>query len=82
MTTVNYDPSRTPEEIYNKAIARVTLLDTLLVSTAFTDIEKRYPVNNHVQHLQILHDLDIWTSQDLDPIVDAIQRGNTFLGGL
>jgi hypothetical protein len=59
---------------YSAALDSVTLINALMDLSSRTE-EETATVARNVEHLQIMVAKTYWTSEDLDPLNDAVTRG-------
>ena len=59
---------------YSAALDSVTLINALMDLSSRTE-EETATVSRNVEHLQIMVAKTYWTSEDLDPLNDAVTRG-------
>lgn len=59
---------------YSAALDSVTLINTLMDLSSRTE-EETATVARNVEHLQLMVAKTYWTSEDLDPLNDAVTRG-------
>lgn len=59
---------------YSAALDSVTLINTLMDLSSRTE-EETATVARNVEHLQLMAAKTYWTSEDLDPLNDAVTRG-------
>jgi|TARA_E500000318_G_C3557668_1_gene211889 hypothetical protein len=59
---------------YSAALDSVTLINDLMDLSSRTE-EETATVSRNVEHLQIMVAKTYWTSEDLDPLNDAVTRG-------
>jgi len=59
---------------YSAALDSVTLINTLMDLSSRTEDETATVARN-VEHLQLMVAKTYWTSEDLDPLNDAVTRG-------
>ncbi len=59
---------------YSAALDSVTVINTLMDLSSRTE-EETATVARNVEHLQLMVAKTYWTSEDLDPLNDAVTRG-------
>tara|TARA_S200002703_G_scaffold129024_1_gene115949 strand:+ start:363 stop:593 length:231 start_codon:yes stop_codon:yes gene_type:complete len=59
---------------YSAALDSVTVITDLMDLSSRTE-EETATVSRNVEHLQIMVAKTYWTSEDLDPLNDAVTRG-------
>ena len=59
---------------YSAALDSVTVINTLMDLSSRTE-EEIATVGRNVEHLQLMVAKTYWTSEDLDPLNDAVTRG-------
>lgn len=59
---------------YSAALDSVILINTLMDLSSRTE-EETATVARNVEHLQLMVAKTYWTSEDLDPLNDAVTRG-------
>ena len=59
---------------YSAALDSVTVITDLMDLSSRTE-EETATVSRNVEHLQIMVAKTCWTSEDLDPLNDAVTRG-------
>jgi len=59
---------------YSAALDSVNLINDLMDLSSRTE-EETATVSRNVEHLQIMVTKTYWTSEDLDPLNDAVTRG-------
>jgi hypothetical protein len=67
----------TPEDIarqYSASLDSVNLINKLVAQSSLSDEEKD-TIKRNVEHLEIIVGKDFWTSEDLEPLTDAIAAG-------
>ena len=60
---------------YSAALDSVTVINDLMDLSSRTE-EETDTVSRNVEHLQIMVGKTYWTTEDLDPLNDAITRGS------
>jgi len=59
---------------YSAALDSVTVINTLMDLSSRTE-EETATVARNVEHLELMVAKTYWTSEDLDPLNDAVTRG-------
>lgn len=73
------DNIQTPEQIarhYSSSLDSVNLINELMAKPALTENESKV-VERNVEHLRIMVGRDFWTVEDLTPLQNAIEAGNS-----
>jgi len=64
----------TPADHYSAAMNSVDLINNLLAQSSRTD-EENLAIARNANHLEIIVTRDFWTTEDLEPLYDAIAAG-------
>ena len=78
------DETITPLEIekhYSAMLESVALVNEVL-GCGDTDSESKDCVSRNIEHLENMTTKDYWTNEDMTTVNQAIDDGNTYLGGI
>lgn len=66
----------TPAQHYAAAMDSVNLINDMVAQPSLTE-EEHDIIDRNVAHLEIMVAKDFWTDEDLTPLYDAIDAGNS-----
>ena len=77
MTILDTPTTEQIAQHYSAALDSVNLINDLLAETKPLTSEENDNISRNVEHLKIMVAKDFWTTEDLTPLTDAIQAGQS-----